>query len=56
VFGVGYASSIIADDAFPVPGYLFDRSLGTPNNTYGPRVFENLRFANSTTIGGLGAG
>jgi len=31
------------------PGYLIDRALGTPNNTLGPRIFENIRFVNNTT-------
>ena len=33
-------------------GYLFDRSLGTPNNTYGPRTFSDLRLVNNGTAGG----
>ena len=33
-------------------GYIFDRKLATPNNTYGPRVFENMRIENDHASGG----
>jgi hypothetical protein len=55
--GVG-GSAIYSSDC---PGYIIDRSLATPNNTIGPRVFENLAFSNNTaapnnTGGGLRVG
>jgi Pectate lyase superfamily protein len=35
-----------------VNGYIFDRALGTPNNTPGGRVFEKLNIINSHAAGG----
>lgn len=46
VSGSGYGTFISAGFS----GYIFDRHLATPNNTYGPRIFENMRIAN--TAGG----
>ena len=48
VLGVGNASSVEGNHA----GYTFDRSLGTPNNTFGPRVFEHLKVTNPHSSGG----
>jgi hypothetical protein len=45
----------ILQNSGSVPGFLVDRSLSTPNNTKGPRVFENITF-NNTTGGGLRIG
>jgi hypothetical protein len=35
-----------------VNGYIFDRALGTPNNTPGGRVFEKLNIQNGHPAGG----
>jgi hypothetical protein len=35
-----------------VNGYIFDRRLGTPNNTPGGRIFERLSITNSYPTGG----
>jgi hypothetical protein len=35
-----------------VNGYIFDRALGTPNNTPGGRVFEKLIIQNGSATGG----
>ena len=35
-----------------VDGYLFDRSLGSPNNTTGGRIFEGLGLSNAHATGG----
>lgn len=48
VKGVGAASAL-----FPAfSGFAFDRHLATPNNTFGPRVFESVFIQNSTAGGG----
>ncbi len=35
-----------------VDGYIFDRSLATPNNTTGGRIFEKMKISNSFATGG----
>jgi hypothetical protein len=48
----GSASTILSQTC---TGFLIDRSLATPNNSIGPRVFENMCFLNSVG-GGLRIG
>ncbi len=50
----GSASTIVANSG--CSGYLINRSLGSPNNTIGPRSFENLAFINATTSPSNGGG
>lgn len=52
VRGAGSATLLQAGAAgVGTSGYIFDRHLGTPNNTYGPRMFENMALKNSGSGG-----
>lgn len=52
VLGSGTSVTIQAIPSGGFPGHIFERKLVTPNNTNGPRVFEQLRFVNGHASGG----
>jgi hypothetical protein len=51
VYGAG-AATILTGGTLGFTGYIFDRHLASPNNTYGPRIFERMEMSNAGAGGG----